>query len=341
MTTLRPRCVVLDGFTLTPHVPPAVCPRDEPSWGPLASLVDLVVHERTAPQDVVGRARDAELLLTNKVVLDRSTLGALEKLRYVGVLATGTNVVDLGAARDAGIVVTNVPGYATESVVEHVFALMLELSLAVADHAYAVAEGGWARARDFTFRLGPTRELAGLTLGIVGVGNIGARVAVVGHALGMRVVAAHQASMNDAHRRALAIEWTSVDDVFAQADVLTLHCPLRPDTEKLVDVRRLSLMKPTALLINTGRGGLVDEEALAQALFGGQIAGAALDVLSEEPPRAGHPLVGAPHCLITPHMAWATVQARHRLMAVVTQNIGAFLEGLAQNVVAAPASLKT
>jgi glycerate dehydrogenase len=334
LPSARFRCVVLDGFALTPHVPGTQAPTDDPSWDELGSLVELAVYERTAPELVLGRAGEAELVLTNKVALDRATLGALDRLRYVGVLATGTNIVDLEAARSAGIVVTNVPGYATESVVEHVFGLILELSLRIAEHARAVREGGWARAPDFCFRVGPTRELRGQALGIVGMGSIGSRVAAVGDALGMRVLAAEPASMHETKYRGPPVQWLPLDELFARADVLTLHCPLRPETERLVDARRLALMKPSALLINTGRGGLIDELALSEALRAGHLAGAGLDVLSTEPPSLDHPLVHAPHCLVTPHIAWATTAARTRLMAIVTRNVRAFLEGRPVNVVA-------
>jgi glycerate dehydrogenase len=329
----RLRCVVLDGFTLTPHAVGTQAPPDEPTWNQLAALVELVVHERTPPELVLARAGEAELVLTNKVVLDRATLGALGRLRYVGVLATGTNVVDLVAARSAGVVVTNVPGYASESVVEHVFGLMLELSLGIARHARAVRDGEWARAPDFCFRVGKTRELCGQSLGIVGMGTIGSRVAAVGHALGMGVLAAEQASMHESKYRGLPVQWLPLDELFRRADVVSLHCPLRPGTERLVDARRLGLMKPTALLINTGRGGLVDEAALSEALRAGRLAGAGLDVLSNEPPGPDHPLVSAPNCLVTPHIAWATTAARTRLMAAVTGNVRAFLEGRPVNVV--------
>jgi len=329
----RPLCVVLDGFSLTPHVPGTPAPPDEPSWNDLGALVELVVYERTAPELVLGRASEAELVLTNKAVLDSATLGALGRLRYVGVLATGTNIVDLEAARSAGVVVTNVPGYASESVVEHVFGLILELSLRIAEHARAVRDGRWARAPDFCFRLGTTRELSGQSLGVVGMGTIGSRVAAVGHALGMRVLAAQQASMHESKYRGLPVRWLPLDELFARADVLSLHCPLCPETERLVDARRLALMKPSALLINTGRGGLVDEAALSEALRARRLAGAGLDVLSAEPPSADHPLVHAPNCLVTPHVAWATTAARTRLMAAVTQNVRAFLEGRPDNVV--------
>ncbi|MBN1612814.1 MAG: D-2-hydroxyacid dehydrogenase [Polyangiaceae bacterium] len=329
----RPRCVVLDGFTLTPHVPGAETPPDEPTWNALDALVELEVYGRTPPELVLERAGEAELVLTNKVVLDGHTVGALGRLRYVGVLATGTNVVDLEVARSAGVVVSNVPGYASESVVEHVFGLILELSLRIAEHARAVREGGWARAPDFCFRVGTTRELCGQSLGIVGMGAIGSRVAAVGHALGMLVLAAEQASMHESKHRRLPVRWLPLDELFARADILSLHCPLRPETERLVDARRLRLMKPSALLINTGRGGLVDEAALSEALRARRLAGAGLDVLSAEPPSSDHPLVGAPNCLVTPHIAWATTAARTRLMAAVVQNVRAFLEGRPVNVV--------
>ncbi|HMA97749.1 MAG TPA: D-2-hydroxyacid dehydrogenase, partial [Polyangiaceae bacterium] len=279
----------------------------------------------------IERSRGAELLLTNKVVLDRSAIEQLPGLRYIGVLATGTNVVDMSAARSRGIVVTNVPGYATESVVAHVFGLILELEMRVSELSQAVHAGDWSRAPDFTFRRGSTLELATLTLGVVGLGNIGRRVAEVGRAFGMRVLGCSRIGS----KRPLpsGVELTSMDELFEVADVITLHCPLVPETQHLVNARRLSTMKSTAILINTGRGALVDESALAAALSQERIRGAGLDVLSVEPPPAGHPLLLAPHCIVTPHSAWSTCAARLRLMQAVTSNVEAFLAGAPTNMV--------
>lgn len=330
----KPRCVVLDGWTLTERVPGAAGPPEEPAWDALEQLVQLTVFPRTDPATVLERAKNAELLLTNKVVLDETTLAELSELHYVGVLATGTNVLDLQAAKRRNVIVTNVPGYATESVVAHVFALILELEMRVSEHARFVRDGAWCRATDFTFRLGATQELAELTLGIVGFGNIGQRVAAVAQAFGMRTLAATRPGGARTVPPLGQVELRSIDALFAEADVISLHCPLTPDTEKLVNARTLGLMKPNAILINTGRGSLIDEPALAEALARGRLRGAGLDVLSQEPPASDHPLLQAPNCLITPHLAWATTGARCRLMRSVTNNVAAYLAGNPTNRVA-------
>lgn len=325
----KPRCVVLDGWTLTEHTPSTPVAAGEPSWDALSRLVDLEVFARTGYAEVGTRATEAELVLTNKVVLDRAQLERLPRLRYIGVLATGTNVVDLPAAKERGIVVTNVPGYATESVVAHVFASILELEMRVCEYARAVRNGDWCRSSDFTFRLGPSLELAGRTLGVVGLGNIGRRVAQVGLAFGMRVLGTTRP--NSPSPAPPGVELVSVESVFVNADVVTLHCPLVPETTQLVNSRRLDSMKADAILVNTGRGPLIDEQALAEVLTRGGIRGAALDVLSTEPPPQDHPLLHAPRCLITPHTAWATTAARLRLMRSVTSNVAAYLGGNVAN----------
>jgi glycerate dehydrogenase len=322
-----PRCVVLDGITLTEHVLGGVVTPGEPNWNPLSQLTELTVYPRTPADLTVERAALAPLILTNKVVLGRRELEALPQLRYIGVLATGTNVVDINAAKERGIVVTNVPGYAAESVVPCVFGLILELSVAVAEHARAVANGNWSKCPDFSFRLRPTTELWGKTLGIIGLGSIGRRVATVASAFGMRILAAHSHRGIDTPVSGLEVTYRTVDELFAEADIISLHCPLTPETHHLVNETRLALMKSSALLINTGRGPLVDEVALANALHAGKIAGVGLDVLSVEPPPPHHPLLGAPRCLITPHMAWASQSARQRLMDTVVANVDAFLRG--------------
>jgi glycerate dehydrogenase len=330
-----PRCTVLDGSTLTEHMLGTKVVAGEPTWDALSSMVELSVYPRTDAQTLLDRACGQELLLTNKVLLDGQAIGALPSLRYVGILATGTNVVDLEAAKQRGIVVTNVPGYATESVVAHVFGLILELEMRMAEHALAVREGRWCQSADFSFRLGSTLELANRTLGIIGFGSIGRRVAAVGQAFGMRVIVALRPGSRANLTGATAhMHFLPLDKVFAEADVVTLHCPLVPETRELVDARRLSLMKPNAILINTGRGPLVDELALADCLAQGRIRGAGLDVLCVEPPPLNHPLLHAPRCLITPHLAWATTAARERLMQVVTANVKAYLDGQPTNRVA-------
>jgi glycerate dehydrogenase len=335
------RCVVLDGATLTEHRPAEPLAGNEPSWDDLGSLVSLTVHPRTSPADLLERASGARFLLTNKVVLGAEALRELGELRYIGVMATGTNIVELEAARSRGIVVTNVPSYATASVSSHVMAGILAFFCRVADHDTAVHQGDWSRCPDFTFSRGPTHELSGRTLGIVGLGEIGRAVARLGQAFGMRVIAASRTchpSTNTPREfteapTALIIPRFALDEVFSQADVVSLHCPLTDETRGMVDARRLALMKRSALLVNTARGGLVDEASLAGALHQGCLAGAALDVLSTEPPSPDNPLLSAPRCLITPHRAWATEDARKRLMQCITQNLRCFLEGTPRNVV--------
>ncbi|MEX0887245.1 MAG: D-2-hydroxyacid dehydrogenase [Phycisphaeraceae bacterium] len=328
----RPRIVVLDGYTLTPAPAPASA-TGEPTWAAFEALGELTVHDRTPAGEVVARVGDAPCVLTNKTPLDRATLEALPQLEYVGVLATGTNVVDLDACADRGITVTNIPAYGPDSVAQHAIALLLELTSRTRDHDQAVREGQWAARGDFCFTLAPTRELAGKILAIVGMGAIGQRVARIGAAMNMQIAAAHQRSMNDVRLPGVDIRWLAVDELFAAADVLSLHCPLTPATAQLVNAQRLAMMKPDACLVNTGRGGLVDEAALAAALNEGRIGGAGLDVLSEEPPSDAHPLLTAPRCLITPHMAWATREARSRLMQIAADNLKGFLAGRPVHVV--------
>ncbi len=324
-----PRIVVLDAFTLTPNEPGRVIDEAEPTWDELARLGTVEVHPRTAEMQVVERVGDAEIVLTNKAVLSRRTIESLPRLRYIGVIATGVNVVDLAAARERGVTVTNAPGYSGGSVAQHVFALLLELANAVGDHARAVRDGAWARSSDFAFTTQPLVELAGKQLGIVGMGDIGQKVASIGQALGMRI-AAHSRTPKPLP---FPVEWLGVDELFATSDVVSLHCPLTDETRNLVNADRLGRMKRSAFLLNTGRGPLVDEAALATALNEGRIAGAGLDVLSTEPPPADNPLLTADNCVITPHVAWATREARQRLLEIVTGNLRAFLDGRACNVV--------
>ncbi len=315
------RIVVLDGYTLNPG---------DLDWGALKSLGACEIHDRTPPAQVLPRAADAEIVLTNKTVLSRDLICALPKLRYIGVLATGTNIVDLATARERGIPVTNVPAYATTSVAQLTFALLLELTLHVGHHAKTVREGRWARSEDFCYWDRPLVELAGLTLGIVGFGSIGQAVARIAQAFGMTVLA-HTWPLPQPPPPDVAL--LDLETIFRRSDVVSLHCPLTPDTHHLVNAERLSWMKPTAFLLNTGRGPLVDEPALAAALNSGRIAGAGLDVLSVEPPPADNPLLRTKNCLITPHIAWATAAARERLMTVAVENVRAFLAGRPQNVV--------
>jgi glycerate dehydrogenase len=302
------------------------------SWEGLENFGDLKVHERTAPEQVLERCSGYEIVLTNKVVLDPENIEKLPELKYIGVLATGTNVVDLNFAKERGICVTNIPGYSTDSVVQHVLALMLHFSSKVSIHNDAVQQGDWVNSIDFSFTLGTLNELSGKTLGIIGLGTIGRKLARVADAMGMKIVAAHQSSM-DRLQLPYEVEWLPVDEVFARADFLSLNCPLTPETDKVVNAERLKKMKSSAIVINTGRGPLVDEQALADALNKGTIAGAGLDVLSTEPSACDNPLLSAKNCVITPHIAWASREARARLIAIAADNLSSFLSGIPQNVV--------
>ena len=325
--------VVLDGHTLTPNTPQTIENSDEPQWRALNELAPVTVYPRTHADDTLQRIGEAEMIFTNKVHITAEHIAQLPKLKYIGVLATGYNVVDLKAASDAGIVVTNVPAYSTHSVAQHVFALTMELLIHTASHGLAVHQGAWSASQDFMFTVQPTVELAGKTLAIVGVGAIGKQVARIGHALGMNIAALKRPSSASTKLHGIDINWLSFDELLAQADVLTLHCPLTDENEHLINAQALGKMKRTAILINTGRGLLIDEPALADALKTGSVAGAGLDVLSSEPPSKDNPLIGAPRCVITPHIAWATRDARMRLMNIATENVKHFLANTPQNQV--------
>jgi len=317
-----PRIVVLDGYTLNPG---------DLSWESLSALGEVTLYDRSPGDQVAQRAAGAEIVLTNKVVIGREAIRQLPQLRYVGVLATGYNVVDVEAARERGIIVTNVPAYSTPSVAQLVFALLLELTHHVGHHARTVREGRWSASPDFCYWDFPLIELSGLTFGIVGLGRIGRGVAKLADAFGMKVIAF-------SHRPPATVpsyvRMASLDELFAQSDAISLHCPLTPETKEMVNAERLGKMKQTAFLINTGRGALVKEQDLADALNAGQIGGAGLDVLSAEPPDPGNPLLSARNCYITPHIAWATRAARQRLLHTAVENVRAFLAGSPVNRVA-------
>ncbi|HEX6271914.1 MAG TPA: D-2-hydroxyacid dehydrogenase [Polyangiaceae bacterium] len=315
------RIVVLDGQTVNPGDLP---------WDGLAALGELEVHPRTAPDEILPRALGADVVVTNKTPLDGATLAKLPGLRGVSVLATGHNVVDGARARALGVPVCNVPAYSTASVAEHALSLLLELTHHVGLHARAVREGEWSRASDFTFWNEPLVELAGKTLGIVGYGAVGQRVGVLGRALGMRVVATPSRRVPNPPE---GVEYGSLEVVFETSDALSLHCPLTAETERLVRRERLERMRPGALLVNTARGGLIDEADLVHALEDGTLGGAALDVLSVEPPPGDHPLLRAPRCIVTPHQAWTTFAARRRLLDATVKNVAAILAGRPINVV--------
>lgn len=315
----HPSLVVLDGHTLNPG--------DNP-WGSVAALGTLTVHDRTPASKVITRARGATVVLTNKTPLPASVIDALPDLRFIGVLATGYNVVDVAAARRRGIPVSNVPTYGTSTVAQHVFALILELCHHVGRHADSVRSGDWSASPDFCYWKSPLLELEGRTLGLVGRGRIANRVAEIARAFGLRVRFA-SCSVPAGDGRDLA----ALDELFSTADIVSLHCALTPASTGLVNAARLARMKPGALLINTARGALIDEPALRASLEAGHLGGAALDVLSVEPPPLNHPLLSAPRCLITPHMAWSGLDARKRLMDTTVANISAFLSGQPINVV--------
>lgn len=311
----------MDGYTSNPG---------DLSWDAFEELGEITVHERTTPEEVVSRCLGCEVVFTNKVVMDAGIIDQLPDLKYIGVLATGTNVIDLEYAGKKGVCVTNIPGYGTDSVVQHILAFILHFSSKVSIHDEAVHQGDWVNSKDFCFTLGTLNELSGSTLGIIGLGTIGRKLAKVADAMGMKIIAAHQSSM-DRLELPFEVEWLPVDEVFARSDFLSLNCPLTADTENLVNAERLQKMKSSAVLINTGRGPLVDEQALADGLNEGTIAGAGLDVLSTEPPATDNPLLTAKNCVITPHVAWASLQARKRLLVIAAENLSAYLRAEPKN----------
>lgn len=317
------KLVVLDGYTLNPG---------DLSWKPLEALAECAIHARSSPDEVVLRCRGAELVLSNKTVLSRASIEALPQLRYIGVLATGYNNIDVNAARERGIPVCNVPAYGTHSVAQMTWALLLELCNRVGHHAATVEQSRWSHSADFCYTDYPLTELSGLTLGIVGYGRIGQAVARLGLAFGMRVLVTTRSS-SPLENSVGAVKPAPLEELLSSSDVVSLHCPLTDQTKGMMNAERLALMKPNAVLINTSRGPLIDEQALRAALIAGRLGGAALDVLSVEPPPLDHPLIGLPNCLITPHIAWATQAARSRLLGTAVANVAAFLAGQPKNVV--------
>ncbi|MBI4903484.1 MAG: D-2-hydroxyacid dehydrogenase [Acidobacteria bacterium] len=316
------KLVVLDGYCLNPG---------DLSWDALRALVDVEVYDRTPASEVVARAAGADMVMTNKTPLDAAAQAALPSLRYIGVLATGYNIVDVAAARQHGIVVTNIPTYGTTSVAQHAFALLLELCHHVGLHGEAVRAGEWSSNADWSFWKTPLVELAGKTMGVIGFGRIGRATAKIGDAMGMRILANDTFTADAPDYE--GFRWGSIDEVLAESDVITLHCPLTADNKGLINAERLRKMKPSAFLLNTSRGPLIVDQDLADALNAGVIAGAGLDVLSVEPPVSGNPLFSAKNCIVTPHIAWATQGARARLMDVAVENVKAFLGGVPANVV--------
>jgi glycerate dehydrogenase len=316
--------VCLDGYTLNPG---------DIGWGPFEAIGEITVHDRTPEDHILARAAGASHLLTNKTPLSTDTLAQLPDLKYIGVLATGYNVVDVQAAAERDIVVTNVPTYGTDSVAQHATALMLELVRGVGVHHQAVRNGQWSSNDDWCFALQPVIELTGKTMAIVGLGRIGLALARIGAAMGMKLIAHDRYWPTPDRLGGLDVESVELDDAFQRADVISLHCPLTSENHHLVDAARLKTMKPTAVIINTSRGPLIDNQALADALRAGTIGGAGLDVLDVEPPPADNPLIGAPRCIVTPHIAWYAAEARSRLMQIAADNLQAFWNGKPVNVV--------
>lgn len=316
------KIVILDGYTANPG---------DLSWKPLEEIGEVVIYDRTPPSETVSRAADAEVIVTNKVIISKEVMQQLPKLRYVGVAATGYNVVDLEYASEHGIIVTNIPAYSTMSVAQMAVAHLLNVTNRVALHADSVSKGEWQSSKDFCYWLTPQRELAGETFGIIGLGNTGLATARIVLALGMKVLAL-TSKTQDVLPEGIT-KARDIDDLLTNSDVISLHCPLTADTKHIINKVNIAKMKRNAIIINTGRGPLVDEEAVAEALTEGRIEAFCADVLTQEPPRNGSPLTKAPRCFITPHIAWATGAARQRLVSTVIANIKAFAEGCPKNVV--------
>ena len=315
------KIVVLDGYALNPG---------DLSWKNLQGIGDCKIYDRTGPDEVLERSADAEVLITNKVVISKTLINQLPKLKYIGVTATGYNVVDVKAANENGIAVTNIPAYSTNSVAQLVFSHILNVANRVELHADSVRAGEWTACPDFSYSKSPQVELAGKTLGIIGFGQIGRRVAEIGLAFGMKIIFQNRSVRTNLPD---GIAQKSLFEVSSESDFVSLNCPLTADNAEFVNRDLLKSMKPSAVLINTGRGGLINEKDLADALNSGTIKAACLDVLSTEPPKPDNPLVKAKNCFITPHMAWATFEARERLLNITIENLKCFISGNYQNVV--------
>jgi glycerate dehydrogenase len=315
------KIIVLDGFTLNPG---------DLSWEMLQQLGSCRIFDRTPAKEILFRIGDAEIVLTNKVIIDRSIIKQAPGLKYIGVLATGYNVVDIIAASEKGITVTNIPAYSTDSVAQMVFSHILTYCNQVEMHTGSAKNGEWTKCPDFSYSLSRQTEIAGKTIGIVGFGQIGQKVAQIARAFGMKVIFHNRSVKNIQEEN---VKQVSLETVFSESDFISLNCPLTNENQQFVNSSLLTKMKPSAMLINTGRGGLINENDLATALNSGQIAAAGLDVLSSEPPQEDNPLLTAKNCFITPHIAWASYEARTRLMDIAIENIKAFMEGTPQNVV--------
>ncbi len=315
------KIVILDGYTLNPG---------DISWTGFETLGEFTMYDRTPPDKIVERSENADIILTNKTIINKQTIEQLTKLKYIGVLATGYNIVNVKAANEKNIFVTNIPAYGTSSVAQMVFALLLELTQNVGHHSHSVRSGGWNESEDWCYWDRPLIELDDLTIGIIGFGRIGKATADIARAFGMRVIA------NDTGKTKSDSDWVKLveqDVIFYESDVVSLHCPLTSSNKHFVNSSKINLMKRSAFLINTSRGLLINEEDLAHALNTERIAGAGLDVLSEEPPEDTNPLLSAKNCIITPHIAWATKAARQRLMDIAVSNLKSYLNGKPVNVI--------
>lgn len=315
------KIVVLDGYTLNPG---------DLDWGPLENLGEAKIFDRSTAAQILERGADADVILSNKAILDKPVLQKFKNLKLIAVMATGFNNIDIKAAREFGILVCNASNYGSFSVAQHTFALLLELANRCGLHGDSVKNGGWSRSEDWSYQLRPLVELAGKTMGIIGFGNIGQKVAQIAHGFDMKVIATHKHPERD---RREGVSFVALADLLKNSDVVSLHCPLTDENKGFINAANLSLMKPSAFLINTSRGPLINERDLKEALEAGKIQGAGLDVLGQEPPSADNPLTSAKNCLVTPHHAWATRESRQRLMDIVVGNVGAFLRGEPRNLV--------
>lgn len=316
------KIVVLDGYTLNPG---------DLSWDGLKQLGEVVIYDRTPKEKVLERSKDAEVILSNKTPVGEDIISQLPSLKFIGVLATGFNVIDVEAAKKQSIIVANVPGYGTDSVVQMTFALLLELCQHVQRHSDSVMDGGWAKSADWCYWNFPLIELVGKTIGIIGFGRIGEKVGDVATAFGMNIIGASRHHTDQSQRK--NFRWAPIPELLEQCDIVSIHCPLFPETQGLINKESLQTMKRSAFLLNTSRGPIIVDQDLAEALNNGVIAGAGIDVLSIEPPPKDNPLFGAKNCIITPHIAWATKEARSRLMDMVIANLKAFSDGKPVNVV--------
>lgn len=321
------KIVILDGYTTD---------EGKMSWDELAALGELTYYERTKPEQVIERAKDADILLSNKVVLDKSILQRLPKLKYIGLLSTGYNVVDIDCAKKRNIPVCNVPNYSTRSVAQLTVALLLEIAMGVGRHNDSVSRGEWSDCKDFCYRAQDIVELDAKTIGLIGYGAIAKEVAKIASALGMNVVAYRRTPFEDG-----VAKYVSLDELYRVSDVISLHCPMNAQSDRLIDCDAISKMKDGVIILNTARGGVVDETAVRRGLDSGKIRGYGADVLAVEPPPKDDPLVGAPRCYITPHIAWASLDARARLMRVAVENIKGFLNGKVRNCVTGGAEVKS